>query len=135
MVLEVIGCDPWTGPSSRLKLKVLHPLPCPWNVCAVCFPSARNCPMTQPWDSKVLRPSGWYMWLKASIIHLKILAGRCRDLLIWWPPKTSLVSNVPLLINTVTCQTGVLYPLRMGPSWELTNGVQENDLWIDRQYG
>lgn len=53
----------------------------------------------QPWESKVLlRPSGLYMWLnpiKTSIWTLKIQVGRCRDLLISQPPKTSLISDFP----------------------------------------
>ena len=57
----------------------------------------------QPWESKVLlRPSGLNIWLnpvKASIYTFKILVGRCRDLFILWPPKTSFVNKFPCLLT------------------------------------
>lgn len=58
---------------------------------------------TQPWERNVLlRPSGLYLWLnpvKAFIQTLKILAGRCRDLLVLQPLKTSLIHKFPCLLK------------------------------------
>lgn len=34
------------------------------------------------------------------------MVGRCKDLLILWPSKTSLICKCPLLIKPVTCQPG-----------------------------
>lgn len=42
-----------------------------WNVHSIFFPSARNCPRTQPWDSSVmLRPSGRDIWLNPVKISI-----------------------------------------------------------------
>ena len=50
------------------------------------------------WESNMLlRASGWYTWwspITTSLYKLLSLAGRCEDLLILQPPKTSLVSSL-----------------------------------------
>lgn len=74
----------------------------------------------QRWENNVLlKPTGLYMWLnpiEASTETLETLAGRCRDLLILWPHKTSLVCKFPGLLK-VPCtnleQSGFFFSLSL----------------------
>lgn len=57
----------------------------------------------------LLRPSGLFARLnpiRASSETLEILAGVCRYLVLWQPPKSP--ASVPLLIKPATCQPGAV---------------------------
>lgn len=48
----------------------------------------------------LLRPSSWYRCLKpVNFINLKILVGKCGDLLILQLPETILIYQIPCLLN------------------------------------
>ena len=89
----------WTWAFGRFSF----PHPCFWEMYVLpIVPILDATSGTQPWDRNVLRPSGLYLWLnpvKAFIQTLKILAGRCRDLLVLQPLKTSLIHKSPCLLK------------------------------------
>lgn len=92
------------NPQARPRqLLASYPLHCLWNIHSAHHFWLGPVPRTQPWESNMLlRLPGGYTWpnsMRASIWTFKILVGWCRELLILWPPKISLISKFPCLLN------------------------------------
>lgn len=97
----------------------IPPPPHPCNACVV-FPQWEPFPGTQPWESEVLlRPSAWYGIhdnpRKASTSALKILVGGHGGLLVFWPPKTSLVYKFPCFLQLPPASPEWLPPSSVSP--------------------
>lgn len=109
------GCDPWAR-SRQLEAAspstVLGKSVCPPTIAEVV-------PRMQPSESIVLwKPSAWYTWQnpsKVSVQTLRILESRCRDLLVLLPPKTSLLSNFPCLLNLLSADLEWLPLFQVSP--------------------
>lgn len=51
-------------PAGPRQLEAPHPLPCPWNMCPLVFPTSRSCSKDKPWNRNVvLRLSEQCTWL------------------------------------------------------------------------
>lgn len=79
------------------------PTVCPWMWFLLAFPTPTSCLRMQAWDRNfVLRLSGHNTWLnpvKDLYINFNDLAVRCKDLLVFQPPKTKLLSKFPCLLK------------------------------------
>ena len=89
--------DPRAGPG---QLEAPHPHP--WNVHSAHFP---ECELFQGHSFERAHPTGaiWMGYMTEPCwglcINFKILEGRCGDLLLLRPPKTSLACKFPCLLN------------------------------------
>ena len=54
-----------------------HHLSCPWNMSSTCLSRVEAAPRTQLWERKVLRSSGWFMWLN-------LVKASLETLWFWW---------------------------------------------------
>lgn len=87
------GHDSWLTWETDLGSPGYLPLPYPASV-LLTVPTLGAVSGTQPWGSKCVVETILCTWpnpVKASIETFKLLAGRCRDLLVLQLPKTSLI--------------------------------------------